>query len=91
LPRWERFVEVAPPGLRPLIGDYPILRDDKTTAALQAADLGAGWSRQLAEDHYHGLPSRTPPWGDVGPDIQVVGRYWTKEMMIDLRNTLNLS
>jgi hypothetical protein len=88
---WERFLEVAPPDLRPLIGGYPIFRDDKTTVALQAADLGAGWSRQLSEDHYHGRAGRTPPWGDAGPNIQVIGRYWTKEMMLDLRNTLNLN
>jgi hypothetical protein len=89
---WERFLEVAPPEIRPLLGDYPIFRDDKTTVALQAADFGVGWSRQLAEDHYYGRPTRTPPWGnDLKPDILVLGRYWTKEMMLDLRNTLNLS
>jgi hypothetical protein len=89
---WERFLEVAPPDLKPLLGDYPIFRDDKTTVALQAADFGAGWSRQLAEDAHFGRPARTPPWGtELKPDIMVLGRYWSKEMMLDLRNTLNLS
>jgi hypothetical protein len=88
---WGRFLEAASPELRPLLGDYPIFRNDKTTIALQAADLGAGWSRQLAEDSYYSRPARTPPWGDLKPEISVLGRYWTKEMMLDLRNTLNLS
>jgi hypothetical protein len=87
---WNRFKEVAPPNLRPLIGDYPIFRNDKTTLPLQAADLGVGWSRQLAEDYYYGRANRTPPWG-IKVDIQVIGRYWTKEMLIELLSTLNLS
>jgi Protein of unknown function (DUF3800) len=72
---WERFRQVAPPELVPLIGDPPIFRDDKRTVALQAADLAAGWSRQLAEDHYYGRSARVPPWGpDIKPDITVLGR-----------------
>jgi hypothetical protein len=88
---WERFLAVVGDDLRPFIGDYPIFRDDKTTVALQAADLGAGWSRQLAEDHYYGRPPRPAPWGNLNPQINVLGQYWTKEMMLALRNTLNLS
>jgi hypothetical protein len=42
---WEKFLEVAPEEMRPLVGDYPIFRDDKTTLPLQAADLAVGNSR----------------------------------------------
>ncbi len=30
------------------------------------------------------------PRGEIEVDIQVIGRYWTKEMLIDLLSTLNL-
>jgi len=86
---WRHFTEVAPPNLRPLIGDYPIFRNDKTTLPLQASDLGVGWSRQLAEDHYYGRRGRPPPWG-IEVDLQVLSRYWTKEMLIELLATLDL-
>jgi hypothetical protein len=87
---WARFLEVAPPQMQPLIGDYPIFRNDKTTLPLQAADLAVGWSRQLAEDHYYQRAARSSPWG-FEVDLQVIGRYWTKEMLLELRSTLNLS
>jgi len=86
---WKRFIELAPPELRPLVGDYPLFRDDKITPPLQAADLAVGWSRQLADDHYYRRPGRPPPWG-VELDVLVLGRYWTKEMLLELRGTLNL-
>jgi len=88
---WERFLTVVPPHLRSLLSDYPIFRDDKITLPLQAADLAVGRSRQLAEDHYHGREPRRAPWGDLQLDIDVLARYWTKEMMLELRGTLNLS
>jgi hypothetical protein len=88
---WESFLQAAPDEIRPLLGDYPIFRSDAKTIPLQAADMGAGWSRQLAEDHFHGRPNRAPPWGDMQLDINVIGRYWTKQMMLDLRGTLDLS
>lgn len=87
---WRHFKDVAPANLRPLLGDYPIFRDDKTTVALQAADLAVGWSRQLAEDHYHDRQARMPPW-QTDLDIKVLVRYWTKEMMLELRSALDLS
>lgn len=88
---WGRFLTVAPPELRPLLGSYPIFRDDKITLPLQAADLAAGRSRQLAEDRYYGREPRRAPWGDLQLDINVLARYWTKEMMLELRDTLNLT
>ena len=88
---WERFLQVVGDDLRPFIGDYPIFRDDKTTLPLQAADLGVGWNRQLAEDRFYGRPPRPSPWGGIDLRINVLGQYWTEEMMIALRNTLNLS
>ena len=86
---WANFLKVAPPNLRPLLGDYPIFRNDKTTLPLQAADLGVGWSRQLAEDHYFDRPNRASPWG-IELDLQVLARYWTKDMLVELISTLNL-
>lgn len=94
LDAWENFLAVAPPEFRPLLGDYPAFRDDRATLPLQAADLGAGWSRQLAEDAYFGRQARKAPWADVTnppPDILVLGRMWTKQMMLELRGTLNLT
>jgi hypothetical protein len=57
---WERFLEVAPEEIRPLVGDYPIFRDDKTTLPLQAADLAVGNSRRLAEAAYYGREPEPP-------------------------------
>jgi hypothetical protein len=32
-----------------------------------------------------------PLWANLELDINVLGRYWTKKMMLELRGTLNLS
>jgi Protein of unknown function (DUF3800) len=86
---WEKFLEVAPEVVRPLVGDYPIFRDDKTTLPLQAADLAVGNSRRFAEAHYYGREPEPALWGNLELNIQVLGRYWTKEMMLELRSTWN--
>jgi hypothetical protein len=88
---WLRFLDEAPPEIRPLLPDFPIFVDDKIALPLQAADYGVGWSRQLAEDHFYRRPNRRAPWGNMELDITVLGRHWTKEMMEELRGTLNLS
>jgi hypothetical protein len=78
---WERFLQESPPELRPMFGDYPIFRNDLTTLPLQAADLGVGWSRQLAEDHFYGRPNRIPPWGGG-----LQNRYKRPRTILDERN-----
>jgi hypothetical protein len=74
-----------PPRARPLIGDYPIFRDDKTTLPLRAADLAVGNSRRFAEAHDYGREPEPALWGNLELNIEVLGRYWTKEMMLELR------
>ena len=88
-PAWEKFLEVAPKEIRPLVSDYPIFRDDKTTLPLQAADLAVGNSRRFAEARYYGQEPEPALWGNHELHIEVLGRYWTREMMLELRNTWN--
>jgi hypothetical protein len=86
---WEKFAEVAPEEIRPLVGDYPIFRDDETTLPLQAADLAVGNNPRFAEAHYYGREPEPALWGNLELNIEVLGRYWTKEMMLELRRTWN--
>jgi hypothetical protein len=58
-------------------------------APLQAADLAVGNSRRFAEAHYHGQEPGPALWGDVELNIEVLGRYWTKEMMFEFRSKWN--
>jgi hypothetical protein len=88
---WSRYLDEAPPEIRPLLPDFPVFVDDKVALPLQAADYGVGWSRQLAEDRFYDRANREAPWGKMEVDINVLGRYWTREEMEELRGTLNLS
>jgi hypothetical protein len=40
---------------------------------------------------FTGDPAECLPCGDLKPDITVLGHCWTKEMMLELRDTLNVS
>jgi hypothetical protein len=81
---WGRLREAAPPGVKAILGDYPIFRDDKTTLPLQAADLSAGWLREQAACMITGAEQRTPVWANKSLDLQCIGRFWTREMMKQL-------
>jgi hypothetical protein len=67
---WSGFVRNAPDELRPLIGDPPIFRDDKKTLPLQAADLHAGWLREMNTALELGREVPTPPWHPRGGNIR---------------------
>jgi hypothetical protein len=81
---WGRLRKAAPPDVRPVLGDYPIFRDDKTTLPLQAADLTVGWLRQQALSRINGTQLEDPLWAEKSRDLQCIGRYWTRKMMQDL-------
>jgi hypothetical protein len=88
LASWEAFLSLAPPAARKIMGDPPIFRDDKRTLPLQAADLIAGLKREQADDVFYDRPSPDPPWGDRASNIQSLERYWTREMMMNVRNLI---
>jgi hypothetical protein len=83
---WERLLEVAPSEVRPILGDYPIFRSDKTTMPLQAADLCAGYQREQAMDALAGAEESMPLWGEMGTGLQRIGRLWTIELIREMRD-----
>jgi len=83
---WERFVRISPPEVQAILGDPPIFRDDKVTMPLQAADLSAGWLRAQAADTILGRPDRNPIWGDKGDSLKCIGRLWSLEDIMKVRN-----
>jgi hypothetical protein len=83
---WERFVRISPPEVQAILGDPPIFRDDKVTMPLQAADLSAGWLRAQAADTILGRPDRDPIWGDKGDGLKCIGRLWSLEDIMKVRN-----
>lgn len=83
---WKRFVSISPSEAQAILGDPPIFRSDKTTVPLQAADLSAGWLRAQVADSTLGRPDRDPIFGDKGNSLKCVGRLWTLEQIMEVRN-----
>jgi hypothetical protein len=83
---WKRFVSVSPPEVQAILGDQPIFRNDKTTVPLQAADLSAGWLRSQAADSLLGKPNRDPIWGDKADRLRCIGRLWSLEDIMKIKN-----
>jgi hypothetical protein len=67
---WAGFVRDAPDEFRPLLGDPPMFRNDKTTLPLQAADLHAGWLREMNTAQELGKQQLMPPWHPRGEHIR---------------------
>lgn len=83
---WHTLVKSAPPDVRPILGDYPIFRNDKTTMPLQAADLCAGYQREQLTDELLKQESLPNLWGDLDlTDLKVIGRLWSAEALNGLR------
>jgi hypothetical protein len=72
LAAWAGFIGTAPDELKPIIGDPPIFRSDKTTLPLQAADFHAGWLREMntAIELGQQRPLPLPPWYPKGNNIR---------------------
>jgi hypothetical protein len=85
---WNRLLESAPAHVRPILGDYPIFRNDKTTLPLQAADLCAGYQRESAANEMLGREHRHPLWGSMPEELLCIGRFWTRGMIIELMENL---
>jgi hypothetical protein len=71
---------------KPLFGDPPIFRDDKTFLPLQAADLYAWHARKERALHSEGREYKHPGWKAINEKIaSKVERDWTED---DLRKQL---
>jgi hypothetical protein len=80
---WDRLKEIAPPHLKPFIGNASF-NDDIRVLPLQAADLSAGWTREQAEAFLRGEESPEPPWADAGSKIKAITRTWTVDLYEEL-------
>jgi hypothetical protein len=85
---WNRLLEVAPPEVRPILGDYPIFRNDKTTLPLQASDLCAGYQRESAANEMLGREHREPLWGSMPAELKCIGHFWSRDKLTELMKTL---
>ncbi len=64
---WEMFCQhVVDADHKKMINSPPTFGDDRKVVALQAADLHAGWVRELNGAEYERKPLPVPPWGDRG-------------------------
>lgn len=81
---WETLRRRATPEMHNIIGNLSFC-DDRSVVGLQAADLSAGRTREVAEDMFSGIPPRDSPWGQVGRNLELLVRYWTPEMFEELR------
>jgi len=63
---WQQFLDTMPDDLRPYVGKLPGF---ERSAALQSADLHAGWVRLLNAAPLEGRALPKAPWGDRGKRI----------------------
>jgi hypothetical protein len=71
-----------------MIGSPPTFKNDRKVVALQAADLHAGWVRQLNGAEYEGRPLPVPPWGDRGSSIVRTNWIMDEDVAKDLHEKL---
>jgi hypothetical protein len=74
---WETFKKLAPPPMRGMLFEHPpTFQDDKDVLPLQAADLHAGWARELNAAALNGTPAPVPIWGTRGDANTVANFIW---------------
>jgi hypothetical protein len=83
---WEKLREVVPVEVAEMIKNPPKFQRSTAVPALQAADLSVGWSREQADAKWLNQEIRPVPWGDTGDQLQCLSRYWTREMLSELRS-----
>jgi len=72
---WDDFSKLFPKEYENYFdGKRPTFSDDKSTPALQAADLYAGWRRQLNSAMLLKRPIPQPIWGDLASNIR--SEFW---------------
>ncbi|UFS74142.1 DUF3800 domain-containing protein [Tardiphaga sp. 37S4] len=72
---WDDFSTLFPKEYGNYFGEArPTFADDKSTPALQAADLHAGWRRQLNSAMLLKKPIPEPIWGNVAANIR--NEFW---------------
>jgi hypothetical protein len=76
---WNYFKKSAPSEYKQILGNPPTFQDDKETIALQAADLHAGWLRQMHSANILGLPKPAPLWGEKGNSLRRIESLLSKE------------
>jgi hypothetical protein len=59
---WNDFLDLLPPGGREQTSSIPQFLDDKEAMPLQAADLQAGWMREVLSAHILNQPQVEPMW-----------------------------
>jgi hypothetical protein len=68
---WDDFFKLMPLEYKDFVGDArPVFADDKGTPPLQAADLHAGWRRQLNSAMLLKQPIPEPIWGATAANIR---------------------
>jgi hypothetical protein len=86
---WQEFCRLAAAEHKPMIGSPPSFKDDQDILPLQAADLHAGWVRQLNAASIEGRSLPVPPWGDKGSDIQRLNWVMTEDVARDIHKRLS--
>lgn len=85
---WYEFRKNTPSEMVPLFGAPPSFLDDKLVAPLQAADLHAGWARQLYSAVIEGRDSPEPKWGSRTDNVKVLTWIMTDEVARDISSRL---
>jgi hypothetical protein len=81
---WPRLLKSVPPNVRPLLTDYPIFRNDRTTMALQAADFSAGHLRRDLVEFMDGRERPDAPWIAKMKEIGILGKLWDEAKLLEL-------
>lgn len=85
---WNEFRTNAPPEMIPLFGAPPSFLDDKSVAPLQAADLHAGWARQMYSSIIEGRAAPEPKWGVRTDRVKVLTWIMTDEVAREMSHRL---
>jgi hypothetical protein len=83
---WKKLLEVIPAEVAEKITGPPTFQRSTSVVALQAADLCVGWSREQADAGWLNEEVRPVPWGDTGGQLKCLGRYWTRNLLVELRS-----
>jgi hypothetical protein len=89
---YDKFLSVAPPGVKELSGGYPILKKDEEVRPLQAADMLAWHARRYYFDLDRGKDPTKEPSNEYFanlflPENDVID-IWTEEKLRGAANAL---
>jgi len=81
---WSEFIRGAPPEWQKRIFGPPHFLDDKKVVAVQAADLHAGWLRELDGANVEGRELPKPIWGSRADHIRRLNWVMDEEVAAQL-------